>query len=81
MKAIENGAVTLFDIISKSYADVDTKLWIPASSNVRLHVDYLAYQDKLPKVLLLLSSCLYFYFMNWHGIYMQPKMQTPHLIA
>eukprot|EP00268_Persea_americana_P026401 TRINITY_DN2582_c1_g1_i5.p1 TRINITY_DN2582_c1_g1~~TRINITY_DN2582_c1_g1_i5.p1 ORF type:complete len:555 (+),score=76.29 TRINITY_DN2582_c1_g1_i5:89-1666(+) len=49
LKAIENGAVTLFDIISKSYADVDTKLWIPASSNVRLHVDYLAYQDKLPK--------------------------------
>ncbi|XP_058091473.1 uncharacterized protein LOC131237621 isoform X2 [Magnolia sinica] len=49
LQAIENGAHTLFDILAKSYADVDKKLWIPASSNVRLHVDFLAHQDKLPK--------------------------------
>lgn len=59
LKAIENGAETLFDIVSKIYADVDTKIWIFASSNVRLHVDYLAYQDKLPKVHLLhIHACI-----------------------
>ncbi|KAJ8471238.1 hypothetical protein OPV22_025581 [Ensete ventricosum] len=49
LNAIENGSKTLFDIISKSYADVDIKFWLPASSNVRIHVDHLAYQEKLPK--------------------------------
>lgn len=51
LNAIENGSKTLFDIISKSYADVDIKFWLPASSNVRIHVDHLAYQEKLPKVI------------------------------
>lgn len=51
LKAIESGARTLFDITAKVYADVDTKLWLPASSNVRLHVDHLAHQEKLPKVI------------------------------
>lgn len=50
LKAIGSGAETLFDIISISYANVDTKLWFPASSNVRLHVEHLAYQEMLPKV-------------------------------
>lgn len=49
LKAIESGAETIYDIITKVYADVDTKLWLLASSNVRLHVDYLAHQEKLPK--------------------------------
>ncbi|KAK3026664.1 hypothetical protein RJ639_040691, partial [Escallonia herrerae] len=49
LEAIENGAKTLFDIIAYTYADVDRTLWIPAASNVRLHVDHLAQQDKLPK--------------------------------
>ncbi|KAL7001113.1 hypothetical protein U1Q18_002266 [Sarracenia purpurea var. burkii] len=49
LKAIENGARTLFDIVAYTYAEVDRGLWIPASSNVRLHVDHLAQQDKLPK--------------------------------
>uniref|UniRef100_A0A5B6Z552 Metallo-beta-lactamase domain-containing protein n=1 Tax=Davidia involucrata TaxID=16924 RepID=A0A5B6Z552_DAVIN len=49
LKAIENGAKTLFDIVAYTYSDVDRSLWIPASSNVRLHVDHLAQQDKLPK--------------------------------
>ncbi|KAK2972909.1 hypothetical protein RJ640_026661 [Escallonia rubra] len=49
LEAIENGAKTLFDIIAYTYADVDRSLWIPAASNVRLHVDHLAQQDKLPK--------------------------------
>lgn len=53
LKAIENGAQTLFDIVSYTYANVDRGLWIPAASNVRLHVDHLAKQDKLPKVICL----------------------------
>lgn len=52
MRAIENGARTLFDIVANVYSDVDRRLWIPAASNVRLHVDNLAQQDKLPKVTL-----------------------------
>ncbi|CAM0879043.1 unnamed protein product [Alopecurus aequalis] len=49
LQSIENGAQTLFDIVSRVYADVNRKLWIPASFNVRLHVEHLNYQHKLPK--------------------------------
>ncbi|KAM1081968.1 hypothetical protein ACFX13_021033 [Malus domestica] len=49
LKAIENGAETLFDIVATVYSEVDRRFWIPAASNVRLHVDHLAQQDKLPK--------------------------------
>lgn len=55
LQSIENGARTLFDIVSKIYADVDRKLWIPASFNVRLHVDHLNSQNKLPKVRVFLN--------------------------
>ncbi|XVE92596.1 hypothetical protein REPUB_Repub01dG0112100 [Reevesia pubescens] len=49
LKAIENGAETLFDIVANVYSGVDRSFWIPAASNVRLHVDHLAQQKKLPK--------------------------------
>ncbi|KAG8366639.1 hypothetical protein BUALT_Bualt17G0100600 [Buddleja alternifolia] len=49
LKAIEDGSKTLFDIVACTYADVDRSLWIHAASNVRLHVDHLAVQNKLPK--------------------------------
>ncbi|KAJ4709907.1 Metallo-beta-lactamase superfamily protein [Melia azedarach] len=49
LKAIENGAETLFDIVADVYSGVDRSFWIPAASNVRLHVDHLAEQNKLPK--------------------------------
>ncbi|KAL5726407.1 hypothetical protein ACHQM5_009453 [Ranunculus cassubicifolius] len=49
LKAIESGAQTLYDILAKTYFDVDPIYWIPASSNVRLHVEHLAQQEKLPK--------------------------------
>ncbi|KAL2561501.1 hypothetical protein AAZX31_20G105800 [Glycine max] len=49
VKAIEGGAKSLFDIIVYVYSDVDRRAWIAASSNVRLHVDHLAQQHKLPK--------------------------------
>ena len=50
LKAIENGAETLFDIVAEVYSEFDRSVWIPAASNVRLHVEHLAEQDKLPKV-------------------------------
>ncbi|CAK9159518.1 unnamed protein product [Ilex paraguariensis] len=49
LKAIEDGAKTLFDVVAHVYSNVDRSLWIHAGSNVRLHVDHLARQDKLPK--------------------------------
>ncbi|PWA52403.1 NB-ARC domains-containing protein [Artemisia annua] len=48
MSAIEAGSNTLFDIVAYTYAEVDRAYWIPAASNVRLHVDHLAHQNKLP---------------------------------
>ncbi|KAI5401429.1 hypothetical protein KIW84_066048 [Lathyrus oleraceus] len=51
LKAIEGGAKTLFDIVAYVYSNVDRRAWIAASSNVRLHVDHLAQQHKLPKVI------------------------------
>lgn len=51
LKAIEDGAKTLFDIVAYVYSDVDRSVWMFASSNVRLHVDHLAQQHKLPKVI------------------------------
>lgn len=49
LKAINDGARTLFDIVSYTYADVDRSLWFHASANVILHVEHLAQQNKLPK--------------------------------
>lgn len=49
LRAIANGAATLHDVVSTVYSDVDVKLWLHASSNVRIHVEYLAFQEKLPK--------------------------------
>jgi len=51
LKAIEGGAKTLFDIVEYVYSDVDRRAWIAASANVRLHVDHLAQQHKLPEVM------------------------------
>lgn len=50
LKSIEDGAGTLFDIVANVYSNVDRSLWFHAASNVRLHIDHLAHQDKLPKV-------------------------------
>ncbi|XP_010551253.1 PREDICTED: uncharacterized protein LOC104821921 isoform X2 [Tarenaya hassleriana] len=49
LKAIEGGARTLFDIVARVYAGVDRKLWLPAASNVRLHIDHLARENRLPE--------------------------------
>ncbi|KAL8153882.1 hypothetical protein V2J09_011642 [Rumex salicifolius] len=49
LKAIKNGGKTLYDIVASVYSQVDRKVWWYAGSNVRLHVEHLAEQDKLPK--------------------------------
>ncbi|XP_031386607.1 endoribonuclease LACTB2-like isoform X2 [Punica granatum] len=49
LRAIERGAETLFEIVVKAYSRIDHSYWIPASWNVKLHVDHLALLDKLPK--------------------------------
>ncbi|KAJ8758514.1 hypothetical protein K2173_000235 [Erythroxylum novogranatense] len=49
LKAIESGAKTLFEIVASVYSEVDRSLWFHASSNVRLHVEHLAIQNKLPR--------------------------------
>ncbi|XVF44199.1 hypothetical protein PTKIN_Ptkin02bG0101700 [Pterospermum kingtungense] len=49
LKAIENGAETLFDVVANVYSGVDRSFWVAAASNVRLHVDHLAQQKKLPQ--------------------------------
>ncbi|CAM9001973.1 unnamed protein product [Rhodiola kirilowii] len=76
LKAIEGGAQTLFDITSKAYADVDKTLWIPASSNVKLHVEHLAQQNKLPKEFLMQKycrSCGACFYLQWLWSYLGPK--------
>ncbi|XP_057961219.1 uncharacterized protein LOC131153146 isoform X2 [Malania oleifera] len=73
LKAIENGANTLFDIVSKTYLDVDSKLWIPASSNVMLHVEHLAMQNKLPEefsVKKFQTTCRLHFLSRWMCAYL-----------
>ncbi|KAJ8445605.1 hypothetical protein Cgig2_018546 [Carnegiea gigantea] len=52
LNAIEEGKTTLFDIVATVYKNVDRGLWFAAASNVRLHVEHLAQQNRLPKILL-----------------------------
>ncbi|CAN1181167.1 Beta-lactamase-like protein 2 homolog [Linum perenne] len=49
LKAIEMGDKTLIDIVANVYSEVDRSFWIPAASNVRLHVTHLEEQGKLPE--------------------------------
>ncbi|KAL3501751.1 hypothetical protein ACH5RR_036200 [Cinchona calisaya] len=76
LKAIEDGAKTLFDIVSYTYAEVDRSFWIPAASNVKLHVDHLARQDKLPKefsVQKFQSSCRLHFLSRWVWAYLSTR--------
>ncbi|WOL09455.1 hypothetical protein Cni_G18208 [Canna indica] len=76
LKAIENGAETLYDIVSKSYIGLNTKLWLPASSNVRIHVDHLAYQGKLPKDFAMQkfqASCRLHFISRWLWKYLESR--------
>ncbi|XP_052140057.1 uncharacterized protein LOC127759883 isoform X1 [Oryza glaberrima] len=83
LQSIENGARTLFDIVSKTYADVDRKLWIPASFNVRLHVDHLNSQNKLPKSFSMDKfevSCGTNFMLWWAVAYVQAR-SSPAILA
>ncbi|KAK6157654.1 hypothetical protein DH2020_011902 [Rehmannia glutinosa] len=77
LKAIEDGAKTLFDIVAHTYADVDRSLWVPAASNVRLHVDHLAQQNKLPKEFSMQrfqSTCKLSFFSRWIWEYLRSSL-------
>lgn len=56
LKATVDGAQTLYDIVAKVYSSVDRKFWWAASSNVRLHIEKLAVENKLPEVKLFFNS-------------------------
>jgi len=78
LKAIENGAKTLFNIVAYTYANVDRGVWIAAASNVRLHVDHLAKQDKLPKdfsVSKFQTTCGMCFFSQWMLSYLSSRFQ------
>ncbi|XP_073301410.1 uncharacterized protein [Primulina huaijiensis] len=73
LKAINDGARTLFDIVSYTYADVDRRVWFHASSNVKLHVEHLAQQNKLPEefsMQMFQSSCGFKFVSQWMGSYL-----------
>ncbi|KAL9229242.1 hypothetical protein vseg_004728 [Gypsophila vaccaria] len=68
LMAIENGGTTLFDLVSAVYKNVDRRLWISAASNVRLHVEHLAQQHKLPEGFSFpkfLETCRVHFAVNW----------------
>ncbi|XP_052198248.1 uncharacterized protein LOC127805526 [Diospyros lotus] len=91
LKAIENGAKTLFDIVAYTYADVDRSLWGHAASNVRLHVDHLAKQEKLPKDFSLQkfqTTCGLRFLSYWVFAYLSsfflpkhPTLRTPAMLG
>ncbi|XP_048318536.1 uncharacterized protein LOC107429396 isoform X4 [Ziziphus jujuba] len=81
LKAIENGAQTLFDIVANVYSEVDHRFWIPAASNVRLHVDHLAQQDKLPKdfsIQKFKKTCRLNFLSRWILAYLSSKFELKH---
>ncbi|KAF3328902.1 Beta-lactamase-like protein 2 [Carex littledalei] len=83
LNSIENGARSMFHIISEVYANVDKKLWLLASSNVKLHVDYLNYQNKLPKEFSIekfKSSCGVPFILRWLFAYFKSKLNK-YLVA
>ncbi|XP_024993527.1 uncharacterized protein LOC112527254 isoform X1 [Cynara cardunculus var. scolymus] len=81
LKAIEAGSNTLFDIVAYTYADVDRSLWVLAASNVRLHVDHLAHQKKLPKKFCVRKfqlTCTVHFFSRWMWAYFKGSIGQTH---
>lgn len=79
LKAIESGAATLYEIVSKAYTDVLPVMWVGAASNVKLHVEHLAYQQKLPvdfSMDTFLTSCGHRFQLRWLWRMMQNTAQT-----
>ncbi|KAJ6356859.1 hypothetical protein OIU78_004865 [Salix suchowensis] len=87
LEAIENGAKTLIDIVANVYSEVDRSLWIPASSNVRLHVEHLAQQNKLPKEFSIKKfqrTCGVHFISRWIWAYLAAEFlslsKNPHIL-
>lgn len=76
LKAIESGATTLYEVVSNAYTDVLPVMWVGAASNVRLHVEHLAYQQKLPEDFSMdtfLTSCGRCFLLRWLWATLQNK--------
>ncbi|KAF3586685.1 hypothetical protein F2Q69_00027559 [Brassica cretica] len=72
LKATEDGAQTLFDIVSNVYSKVDRSFWLAAASNVRLHIDNLAVENKLPEgfsIQKFRASCGFSFKVRWAAGY------------
>ncbi|KAH9795091.1 Lactamase B domain-containing protein [Citrus sinensis] len=82
LQAIENGVETLFDIVANVYSEVPRSFWIPAASNVRLHVDHLADQNKLPKefsILKFRKTCGLHFLLRWAWTYLRFQVRYQKL--
>ncbi|ESQ34218.1 hypothetical protein EUTSA_v10007371mg [Eutrema salsugineum] len=77
LKATENGAQTLFDIVSNVYSSVDRSFWFAAASNVRLHIDNLAVENKLPEgfsIQKFKASCGFRFVIRWTACYISNRI-------
>ncbi|VVA92475.1 unnamed protein product [Arabis nemorensis] len=76
-KATEDGARTLFDIVANVYSSVDRSFWLAAASNVRLHIDNLAVEDKLPdgfSIQKFKASCGLRFVIRWTASYISSQI-------
>ncbi|CAN0876187.1 Beta-lactamase-like protein 2 homolog [Linum grandiflorum] len=84
LKAIEMGNKTLIDIVANVYSKVDRSFWIPAASNVRLHVAHLADRGKLPQgfsVERFERTCGAHFFCRWGWMFLSSKKcSTPKVV-
>ncbi|CAH8307951.1 unnamed protein product [Eruca vesicaria subsp. sativa] len=77
LKATEDGAQTLFDIVSNVYSKVDRSFWLAAASNVRLHIDNLAVENKLPEgfsIQKFKASCGFSFMIRWTAGYIGSRI-------
>ncbi|KFK44539.1 hypothetical protein AALP_AA1G269900 [Arabis alpina] len=86
-KATEDGAQTLFDIVANVYSSVDRSFWWAAASNVRLHMDNLAVENRLPEgfsIQKFKASCGLRFKIRWIASYVSSriplKINKPGLI-
>ncbi|CAN8313290.1 unnamed protein product [Cochlearia groenlandica] len=78
-KAIEDGSHTLFDVVAKVYSSVDRSIWWAASSNVRLHIDNLAVENKLPEgfsIQKFKASCGLRFVTRWSASYISSRVAS-----
>lgn len=90
LKSIEDGARTLFEVVTTTYRDLDPIFWYHAGSNVRVYVEHLAHQDKLPKEFSLKKfqgSCMLDFIFRWifaflkHLLHLKDRKQMAKLLV